>query len=402
MVVTGRAGTNDELRIFDDPDAMLQAENVFMAEGARIDASASSNGDGGKVVLWSDVLNPNSFTTVLGEIYAQGGPKQGDGGLVETSGRILNINQAKVSTIATAGSTGLWLLDPGNINITDSGTSDTDSLPSFPVGIDTDIHPTSIVNALGSSNVSIQTGSGNYDLTINSAISYSGSNNLTLEAGQDVLINAAVDIDSGDLTITSGRDLSVGANLTSATFTATVGQDATVSHSINSGAGTLTINADNDISLSANLTTTNTTNSAILLNAGKNDTAGSSSGGDISISETPSVSVGGSGRAIFHTGSITGSTGLKTLIGSGSGRFRYNSDESATNYSESLSTGQYAIYREQPASTITPSSTTLTYGGSTPTISASGLQNGDTLTASQLKTRTYTDHGGDGTKYLRC
>ncbi|MDG1139035.1 MAG: YDG domain-containing protein, partial [Opitutales bacterium] len=394
-----QGGTNDELRIFDDPDAIIQAEIVFMAEGARIDASASSNGDGGKVVLWSDVLNPNSFTTVLGEIYAQGGSKQGDGGMVETSGRILNINQAKVSTIATAGSTGLWLLDPGNINITDSGTSDTDSLPSFPVGIDTDIHPTSIVNALGSSNVSIQTGSGNYDLTINSAISYSGSNNLTLEAGQDVLINAAVDIDSGDLTITSGRDLSVGANLTSATFSATVGQDAIVSNSINSGAGTLTINADNDISLAANLTTTNTTNSAILLNAGKNDSAGSSSGGDISISGSPSISVGGSGQAIFYTGSITGSTGLTTLIGWGTGRFRYYSDESASNYTTAISSGKYAVYREQPASSIVLSDTTLTYGSATPTISTDNLQNGDTLTAS-IEDESYTDHGSDETKYL--
>ena len=393
-----QGGANKDLRVFDDPDAIIQAEKVFMAEGARIEASASSEGDGGKVVLWSDVLNPNSFTTVLGKIYAKGGAEMGNGGMVETSGRILNINQAKVSTIATAGSTGLWLLDPGNINITDSGTTDTDSLPSFPVGSDTDIHPTSVVNALGSSNVIIQTGSGSYNLTISSAISYSGSNNLTLEAGQDVLINSAVDIGSGDLTITSGGNLTVSADLNSATFAATVSGDVAINNAINSGSGTLTVDADNDLTVGANLTTSNTGNSAIVLTAGKNDAAGTSSGGQVMISGSPTISTGGSGRTTFLTGSVSDSTGLTTLVGSGTGRFRYHSDETTTNYTTALSTGKYAIYREQPTTTITPSSTTITYGDSTPTISASDLQNGDILTSS-IDSATYTDHGG-GTSYL--
>ncbi len=393
-----QGGANEELRVFDDPYAIMEAKKVFMAEGARIDASASSRGDGGKVVLWSDVLNPNSFTTVLGEIYAKGGAEQGDGGMVETSGRILKINQAKVSTIATAGSTGFWLLDPGNINITDSGTTDTDSLPSFPVGSDTDIHPTSVVNALGSSNVSIQTGSGSYDLTVSSAISYSGSNNLTLEAGQDVIINSAVDIDSGDLTITSGRNLTVGANLSSATFAATVTGDATINSAINTASGTLTIEADNDLTVGANLTTSNTGNSAVVLNAGKNDDAGTSSGGQVIISGSPTISTGSGGRATFFTGSVSGSTGLTNLVGAGTGHFRYHSDETSTNYTNALSAGKYVIYREKPAISITASSTSITYGDSTPTISSSVLQNGDVLSAS-IASASYTDHGG-GVSYL--
>ena len=40
----------------------------------------------------------------------------------------------------------------------------------------------------------------------------------------------------------------------------------------------------------------------------------------------------------------------------------------------------------------------ITYGDATPTISASGLQNGDVLTAS-IDDESYTDHGG-GTSYL--
>ena len=66
-------------------------------------------------------------------------------------------------------------------------------------------------------------------MTVSSPISYTGSNGLTC-GRSDVIINAAIDV----------------------------------------GSGTLTVNAD-DISISADLTTTNSTNSAIYLNAGKDD-----------------------------------------------------------------------------------------------------------------------------------
>ena len=94
-----QGGANEELRVFDDPYAIIQSKSVEMQDGARIDASAINNGDGGTVVLWSDVLNPDSFTTVLGEIYAKGGNFGGEGGRIETSGA-LAINQAQVSTLA--------------------------------------------------------------------------------------------------------------------------------------------------------------------------------------------------------------------------------------------------------------------------------------------------------------
>ena len=86
---------------------------------------------------------------------------------------------------------------------------------------------------------------------------------------------------------------------------------------------------------------------------------GTSSGGNISISGSPTISVGGSGRATFLTGSITGSTGLTSFIGSGSGRFRYNSDETTVNYSSAISSGNYAIYREEPSVSINVSSSKI-------------------------------------------
>lgn len=47
---------------------MHQATTVTMEQGASIDASATDNGDGGKVVLWSDITNNDSVTEVHGDI----------------------------------------------------------------------------------------------------------------------------------------------------------------------------------------------------------------------------------------------------------------------------------------------------------------------------------------------
>ena len=40
------AGCNEELRVLDDPYAIIQSKSVEMQDGARIDASAINNGDG--------------------------------------------------------------------------------------------------------------------------------------------------------------------------------------------------------------------------------------------------------------------------------------------------------------------------------------------------------------------
>jgi len=135
-----------------------------------------------------------------------------------------------------------------------------------------------------------------------------------------------------------------------------------------------------NITLSNPLTTTNTSASAIVLNAGAGAAAGTTTGGDIIISGG-TLSVGVGGRATLFTGSLAGSTGLTTLVGLGSGNFRYNSDETTTNYTVPLGAGTYAVYREQPTLTITAGSpAAITYGTATPalTTALSGLQNGDT------------------------
>jgi hypothetical protein len=132
--------------------------------------------------------------------------------------------------------------------------------------------------------------------------------------------------------------------------------------------------------LNSSITTSDSSNTAIVLIADRNRSAGDAGGGNIIVSGG-SLSTGAGGRATLYTGSVAGSTGLTALLGSGSGRFRYNSDEAAANYSLALGSGIYAIYREHPTLTVTaPTPAAITYGDVTPTLVAlvSNLQNGDT------------------------
>jgi filamentous hemagglutinin family protein len=83
------------------------ASNTTMQAGAVIKADATQNGDGGKVVLWS-----NNTTDFKGAIYARGGEFGGNGGQVETSGKQNLLLGGTVNTLAPLGKKGFWLLDP--------------------------------------------------------------------------------------------------------------------------------------------------------------------------------------------------------------------------------------------------------------------------------------------------
>ncbi|MBV5339257.1 MAG: hypothetical protein J0665_06815, partial [Deltaproteobacteria bacterium] len=118
-----------------------------------------------------------------------------------------------------------------------------------------------------------------------------------------------------------------------------------------------------DLSITENIVTTNTSADALILNAGKSIAAGTATGGNILVTSGKSIEVGDGGTAKLYSGSVASSTGLSSFIGSGSGRFRYASDETTTNYSTALSTGNNAIYREQPTITTTATAASKTYDG---------------------------------------
>ncbi len=98
--------------------SVRQATTSTIESGALLDASAGERGDGGEIVVWSDITNPESRTIVSGDLRARGGVDQGNGGRIETSGLMLNISGIQIDAKAERGVNGLWLLDPRDIIIT--------------------------------------------------------------------------------------------------------------------------------------------------------------------------------------------------------------------------------------------------------------------------------------------
>ena len=96
-----------------------QAVNTTVKSSAVLNASATQNGNGGQISVWSDVGNSASSTEAYGTFLAMGGPVGGSGGIIETSGHLLSVTGAIVNTSAARGSMGTWLLDPYNVTISD-------------------------------------------------------------------------------------------------------------------------------------------------------------------------------------------------------------------------------------------------------------------------------------------
>ncbi|MFY7886172.1 MAG: autotransporter-associated beta strand repeat-containing protein, partial [Dolichospermum sp.] len=100
-----------------------------------------------------------------------------------------------------------------------------------------------------------------------------------------------------------------------------------------------------NLNLNSNVATDNTETDAIILNAGKSSSIGTTTGGDIIVNGTPSITTGANGIAKLFSGSNGNSTGLSNLVG-GSANVRSNFDETSTTFSPSLQSGNsYAIYR---------------------------------------------------------
>ena len=158
---------------------LRQATKLTMEAGATIDASATDKGDGGKVVLWSDVHNADSVTRASGSIKAEAGPNGGDGGKVETSGYELSVDGIQVSTQSTKGSAGEWLLDPFDINIVANGVgaSGTPFASNYTALASSRILASAVNTALANGNVTIMTDGYVY---VSAPISWTTSNTLKL------------------------------------------------------------------------------------------------------------------------------------------------------------------------------------------------------------------------------
>lgn len=171
---------------------------------SRLSANATSTGNGGTVVLWSD-----KATRLMGTIEAKGGAQAGDGGKVEVSSKGKLVFDGDVRAGAAHGKNGMLLLDPKNLNIefTESFDKSVPDVWYADVGNDTATDSridSEVLKSTLAKGTSITLQATN-DLKVNSNVELDDAplqgGNLTLNAGRSILINANIRTNNGNLTL---------------------------------------------------------------------------------------------------------------------------------------------------------------------------------------------------------
>ncbi|WP_205524424.1 filamentous hemagglutinin N-terminal domain-containing protein, partial [Rhodopseudomonas sp. WA056] len=199
-------------------DPVANAETTTVAAGATLSAAGTS-GQGGRVVVWSD-----DSTTFAGALDVSG--QGGAGGFAEVSGHRLLDFTGTANLAGTTGA-GTLLLDPRNITISNAtGSGGSLSGGTYtPSADDSVLNVATLQAALASGNVVVTTGlsgsAGSQDgnITVASAISWSGSNTLTLTAANNIAINADITAASGGLTINATNNVSATGGINVGSFT---------------------------------------------------------------------------------------------------------------------------------------------------------------------------------------
>ncbi|MFV2838667.1 filamentous hemagglutinin N-terminal domain-containing protein, partial [Escherichia coli] len=247
--------------------SIRNADKVVMKDGARIDVSATQQGNGGTAVLWSE-----SFTNFRGQVSAKGGENGGNGGQVETSSHGNLQAFGSVSASAKKGKAGNWLLDPLDITIVQNAggnaanETDENGEKIFSPGsatqsqvsntsINSELNNGTSVTVLTNSTSSGSNQAGN--ITVNADINKTSGTDatLTLKADGNITVNK-------NITSTHGKlNVNLAAANTSSTGTITLGNN--VSITTNGGDITAgTANASNSVTINVTNTTLNTTNNS--------------------------------------------------------------------------------------------------------------------------------------------
>jgi len=260
-----------------------------------VQAQTLVTGENGTIMLMGGM---ESGTVNVGGTLDASAPNGGNGGFIETSAaHVVLASNKNITTLASNGKTGMWLLDPVNWQIGNDGAV---------IGDET---PASVTTSLASTDRTIVATN---DITVAEAVTWVSPQVLTLDAGHDVLVKAAMTtsgINSG-LVLKAVNDVIIDNPLV-----APAARELTAS----------ALGAKIDISAGRNVTvTTAVTASAsgarIGMSAGGNLTVGvitADAGGAVNLSANNDVIV---------NGMITADTGPNAVIlradndGSGPGR----------------------------------------------------------------------------------
>lgn len=315
--------------------SLPNANAVVMDSASKINADALSQGQGGKVILWSD-----NVTKYYGHISVKG--IEGNGGLVETSGKGYLEAMGDVDASSLYGRPGVWLLDPANVTIsaaaTVNGLFDGGLTNTFTTTANNAVANVATIIAslnLGTSVTILTTPGGTQagDITVSSAILKSlgaTTPTLTLTAAGAILVNNNITATSGGLNVVfTGSSVTLG-NAASSTITTNGGNfSATVQNgfamgngantgTINTGSGTSTINVNQDgagatgFSMTAGsaITTTNSTASAVVINV-------NAAGGGTGTAALRDITTGSGGSITVATNTGGNTTGGSITMPSG-------------------------------------------------------------------------------------
>lgn len=176
------------------------ASRTFVSHDSVINADALTQGNGGQVIVWAD-----EATRFYGTITSQGGLLSGNGGFVEVSGKEFLDFAGTANLAAAQGQLGTLLLDPTNITVIQGGNNPVELAANDQFadpGVNNTINNGTIDAA--TANVILQATN---DITFNAPVNIATARvALTAEAGNNILVNAGITTNGGDINLTADSD----------------------------------------------------------------------------------------------------------------------------------------------------------------------------------------------------
>ncbi|MDO9259524.1 filamentous hemagglutinin N-terminal domain-containing protein [Polaromonas sp. YR568] len=249
-------------------NALVENGGLIRADGGRVLLTAQAAGNllqtavnNTGVIQAQTIGNRNGTILLLGDMQSGtmsvGGtldasaPNGGNGGFIETSAARVSIrDDVRVTTAAPQGLMGTWLIDPQDFIIGAGGNISGATLSA------------QLVN--NSINITTAAGTGNGDIFVNDAITWTAAGaptTLTLTADRDTNINAAVTATNGNFSVCCGRDINVNAALTTTngSILLAAGRNVNLNAAVTTTDGNLMMCAANDVNISSKITVTNGT-----------------------------------------------------------------------------------------------------------------------------------------------
>ncbi len=323
---------------------VANAQVTVLDATSSIDASATQNGNGGTVVLWSQ-----SYTGFYGNIAANGGPQGGNGGWVETSS--LNDLQVfgNVRAAAVLGNGGNWLLDPTDVTI---GTTTANASDSG--GVWTVHNATATINA---SAIAADLNDGvNVTITTNSSAGRDGNITITSDIAKTGGSNASLTLIAGGRLTDQGVNISATSGALNVTMTANSTVTLADGSSFFLNGGTLAINGGNATNtlLGVNIGQT-TVNASAATIIGSGGTNGVFLGGLLNASGTPSLTINGTSNASsggYYGVALAGNATVANLTVNGVGNLSTTGNVGGTTFNSTLNaTGDVILNGQSNGST---------------------------------------------------